>query len=476
MVGPETSLRALPAPGTLIDRYEVVAYLAQGGMAVVLVVRRAGAGGFDRLLAMKMILPNLAGERRFVDMFLDEARIAAQVHHRNVVQVFDVGEHERVPFIVMELLRGQPLARVVRRRGLGPYETLAVLAQAAEGLAAAHATRDANGVELGVVHRDVSPRNIHVGYDGQTKVLDFGLAAAAGRIASTQSGELKGTYAYLAPEQITRAVSVDHRADIWALGVVAWEVLAGTRLFAAGDTASTLWAVLNKRVPLLAQVAPEPIDPAVSAVIASCLARNRDERPQSCSEIADVFWKAATIHGATVRAVSERMEDLFAQDKVVEDERLAAAIRTGARPIQQQDESSVTDTLPEETALDAEAAPDKPQRRTPLGRKVAISLAGVLAVASAAAWITLGPPASHPSRSRGAPSARHVPAPIPSASEQPSVSAAAPLAAAPASSAPGAVVSQPLRAAPGRARRRPARRSTDDASATPTKRLFKNPY
>ncbi len=191
-------------------------------MGSVYAVRRRTRSGFDKLLAMKVLHPQLAGERRFVDMFLDEARIAARIEHPNVVTTLDVIDQDGQPLIVMELLRGRSLAALLKKDPGAPRHLLyAILAGAAEGLAAAHDATSADGQPLHVVHRDVSPHNIHVGYDGQVKLIDFGVAAARGRLTSTRTGELKGKLAYLAPEQIMQG-TLDRRTDLFALGIVAW--------------------------------------------------------------------------------------------------------------------------------------------------------------------------------------------------------------------------------------------------------------
>ena len=209
-----------------LGRYELVWELGTGGMASVYLARVRGPAGFNKWLAIKRIHPHLAKDPRFVEMFLDEARIAAAVHHPNVAHVFDLGDDAGERFLAMEYLHGEHLGtvavRAVRERGrLEPELAARIIASAADGLHHAHEARDAEGRHLGLVHRDVSPQNIFVTYDGSVKLTDFGIAKAAGRLTHTQTGGTKGKVSYMAPEQAL-GHAVDRRTDVWALGVVLW--------------------------------------------------------------------------------------------------------------------------------------------------------------------------------------------------------------------------------------------------------------
>jgi eukaryotic-like serine/threonine-protein kinase len=319
---PELSI--LPRVGETVDRYRVVAEVAHGGMAAVYAVQRRSIGGFEKLHALKVMLPHLASDSHFVDMFLDEAKIASQIQHPNVVQVLDVGLHERRPFILMEFLRGQSLSQLIQRsqKGSEPVSLgvwIAILQQVAEGLHAAHETCGTDGKLLGIVHRDVTPHNVFVGYDGQVKVVDFGVAAARGRVGGTRTGEVKGKLAYLAPEQFDRSWPVTRAADLWAFGVMAWEIFAGRRLFASGDEATTIWNVLNQPIERLDKLAPE-LPPAVARVIAACLSREPDRRPATTKEVASAL-SHSSVPNAEIAAVMER---LFGAERAAENERLGA--------------------------------------------------------------------------------------------------------------------------------------------------------
>jgi len=366
---------SLPRPGDVVDRYRVVAPIARGGMAAVYAVQRTAVGGFEKLLAMKVMLPHLVGERNFVDMFLDEARIASRIHHPNVVQVFDVGELAGVPFLIMELLRGQTLARVVQRaeeRSIDLPATfwLAILSQAAEGLHAAHETKGSDGAPLGVVHRDVSPQNVLVGYGGEVKVVDFGIAAARGRLSGTRTGEIKGKFAYLAPEQVGPNRSVTRLADVWALGVVAWEIFARRRLFAAPDDATVLWNLMNTRVPDLRKEAPRLPEDAARAIMA-CLVRDPAQRTPTARELARALATASAALGPdSLPDLSEPMRQMFAAEQDAEGERLHGAIQ-------------VVDSAP----ITAPSRGASPTRRT---ARAGVAVAAIAVAAAGALWFVAG--------------------------------------------------------------------------------------
>ena len=329
---------ALPRPGEIVDRYEVIVEVARGGMAAVFAVRRKSIGGFDKTLALKMLLPDMMNQRQAVERFLDEARIASRISHPNVVEVIDVSEHEGLPYILMELLRGQSLAQVARtakKKGvtLPLGFRLALLARAADGLSAAHTTTGQDGKPLGIVHRDVSPQNIHVTYEGEVKVVDFGIAAARGRLAETTTGEFRGKLAYAAPEQLSREQPVDPRADIWALGVVAWELLSGRRLFRGEDERDTIYNVVAGQIPDLAAIAPA-IPAQVSAAVMRCLDRDVMNRMADASALARVLDQAAVAAGGDRRQdIAQLMGQIFSTERAVEEERLAAAARGESAPL-----------------------------------------------------------------------------------------------------------------------------------------------
>jgi len=243
------------APGTRVGRYELVRRLAVGGMAELYLARQPGIGGFQKLVALKRILPQFARSSDFVAMFLDEARLAATIQHANVAQVYDLGRDEHGLYFTMEYVHGEDVRAIVnaaiRRDGELPLAVaLAIAANAAAGLHAAHELTDEHGTLVGLVHRDVSPSNVLVSYGGCVKLIDFGVAKAAGRQQETRAGTLKGKIAYMSPEQCA-GKGVDRRSDVFALGVILFEMTTGTRLFTSdGGDYALIKKVVEEDAPL----------------------------------------------------------------------------------------------------------------------------------------------------------------------------------------------------------------------------------
>lgn len=254
------SLELLSSP-RVVGRYELIHRLGHGGMATVYVGRATGTAGFERLVAVKLIHPHLANEPEFVEMFLDEARIAAKIHHPNVVETIDLGEDGDQFFMVMEYVEGDTLASLLRQLQKGQRRVpLAVALQITidicKGLAAAHDLVDRDGSELRLVHRDVSPHNLLVTMDGRVQVVDFGIMKAAGKPSNTLTGQLRGKVAYMSPEQ-ARGLPVDLRADIFAVGAVLWEMCAGERLYPGSSASGVLDKVLRCDIGSIRDVQPE---------------------------------------------------------------------------------------------------------------------------------------------------------------------------------------------------------------------------
>jgi tRNA A-37 threonylcarbamoyl transferase component Bud32 len=303
-----------------IDRYDLVAEIASGGMATVFLANLSGVGGFRRFVAIKRLHPHLAKEQEFVEMFLDEARLAAGIHHPHVVPILEVGASERGYYLVMEYIEGDTLARLLARAATsGQRLPIAigtrVVADMLSGLHAAHELRDEHGNPTELVHRDVSPQNILVGMDGNTRITDFGVARAASRLSATRAGQLKGKIAYMAPEQAVGDPSVDRRADIFSSGIVLWEVLAARRLFKAENEAATLSRVISEPIPDICEVNPA-IDAGVGAVVMKALARDRDERYATCQDFADDLERTSKAAGtlASSREVATYVGEVIGQD------------------------------------------------------------------------------------------------------------------------------------------------------------------
>ena len=268
--------------------YNLIGRLGFGGMAEVFLAFTAGPGGVRKLCVVKRLHRHLRHTKDFVGMFLDEARLAARLNHPNVVQTYELGEIDGAYFIAMEHLQGQSLDRIMRLRDKGDpkqwYQLVArVVVDALEGLHYAHELKDFDGKPLNIIHRDISPQNIFVTYEGITKVLDFGVAKAATQLDSTESGVLKGKCSYVAPEQ-AYGEKVDRRADLWAMGVVLWEALTGRRLFKAKTNAATLLEVLTAQIPLVMDMAPG-VSLTLGQVVEKALQRKPDKRYATANQM-----------------------------------------------------------------------------------------------------------------------------------------------------------------------------------------------
>ncbi|MEZ4225162.1 MAG: serine/threonine-protein kinase [Polyangiaceae bacterium] len=279
-----------------VGRYSLLAPIGSGGLANVYLGRAQGVGGFTRQVAVKILHPHLREQRELMDQLIQEAKVVSQIRHPNVVQVLDVGEDTHGVFIVMDYVEGDSLATLLRwARSEGPALprsiALRILADALDGLQAAHAARDEDGTSLGLVHRDFSPQNLMVGTDGVTRLIDFGVAKLARSAIQTRTGLIKGKVAYMAPEQ-TRGQPVDQRCDLWAAGVVIWETFAGRRLFRRGDDLSTMLEIASGEIPDLGS---EPGDMPQGAVAATraVLRRPPAERSASAAELKQLLLSGA---------------------------------------------------------------------------------------------------------------------------------------------------------------------------------------
>ncbi|MCC6214318.1 MAG: serine/threonine protein kinase [Polyangiaceae bacterium] len=444
-VGPEGKQR--------LDRYELVAEIASGGMATVFLARLSGMGGFQRFVAIKRLHPHLAGEQEFVDMFLDEARLAAQIHHPNVVPILEVGASDRGYYIVMEYIEGDTLARLLARAatvgGRVPASIgVRVLVDTLAGLHAAHELHDHEGRLVELVHRDVSPQNVLVGVDGLTRITDFGVARAESRLSATRVGQLKGKIAYMAPEQAAGSPDVDRRADVFSAGIVLWEVLAGRRLFKAENEAATLSRVVSEPIPRLTQIVPE-ISLRLSAVAMKALDRDIEKRFQSCREFADALEEAATASKtiSSQRDVAAYVTEVLGQEisqardavrawlarsepsQVAVPEVAGAHGYASAPPSSTVSAAGVTVASPRPAAPEGDASPPQRSRKgLAIGLGAAAALGLVLAVLAAGGGA-------------GAPPVAATPPPPQPAPVEPAVAAAP--APSPAITASAAAVEQP---------------------------------
>ncbi|MFP2926952.1 serine/threonine-protein kinase [Pyxidicoccus sp. 3LG] len=266
-----------------IGRYEVVTPLGTGGMAQVLVARARGPEGLGRLVALKRILPHLTADPSIIQQFLDEARIGLRLSHPNLVHVYDFGEAQGAYYIAMELVRGVDLDRLIRslKGPLEPAHAVAVVVQALGGLHAAHQLRGEDGAPLQLVHRDLSPHNLMVGFDGRVKVLDFGVAKARAQRTVTLPGIVKGKPLYMSPEQ-ARGQRLDARSDLFAMGLILYEALTGRRAFDRGDELASMQAICDERLPR-----PDSISRPLWEALEVALAKRPEARFANAQEMAD---------------------------------------------------------------------------------------------------------------------------------------------------------------------------------------------
>jgi len=300
-----------------LGRYRLVAEIATGGMADIFLALHSGLGGFEKLVVIKRVLPNLAKEPEFIQMILDEARIAALLNHPNVIQVFDVGREEGEYYIAMEYLAGETVAKLLqtcRRKEatLPPEFAASIIMQAAEGLHHAHTLVSNDGKPLNLVHRDVSPQNIFVLYDGGVKVMDFGIAKAALSQAKTRTGHLKGKVAYMSPEQVL-GQPLDARSDVFALGIMLWECLTIRKLFKGNSDYTLMQSIVQEE-------APSPLDfnrkipKQLADIVRRALERDRDKRYQTAAALrADLAaYLRICKKPADTMAIRRWMQDTFA--------------------------------------------------------------------------------------------------------------------------------------------------------------------
>jgi serine/threonine-protein kinase len=326
---PSDSAKESPlAPGSKLDGYELLWPIGEGGMATVWVARLLRKHGFEKLVAIKTILPKFAEDEAFQTMFLDEARIASRIDHANVAHIHDLGEKDDILYLVMEYVDGDALTRlrkVVNKRG-GSFPigvALRIMADVCAGLHAAHELKGVDGTPLGVVHRDVSPQNILITTDGASKLIDFGVAKAAGRLtAETHTGYVKGKVQYMAPEQALGR-NVDRRADIWAVGAVIYHLVANRPPFEA-DNQLALLNLLQKGRPPSALPAHVPIP--VQDIVLKALTHHPMMRFQTAAEMRSAIERTGL--AATTEEVAELVRTHLGELAERRRNAIASAIQT----------------------------------------------------------------------------------------------------------------------------------------------------
>lgn len=370
-----------PPPRFRVGPYQLCFEIGSGGMAVVYLARNQRPGGFDKLAALKCIHPHLAREPKFVEMFFDEARIASRIDHPNVCNVFDFGQADGAYYMAMEYLMGQTLNAIIPRfrqhdelvkSGRYLPAVLRMVSDACEGLHAAHELIGDDGKLLEVVHRDISPSNLFVSYDGIVKLMDFGIARAAEKIHHTATGTLKGKVAYMAPEQM-RDEDIDRRADVWSVGVVVWQLATGRRLFKRRTDPDTILAVLSATVPKAASF-DKTIPAALDDVLQKALARDRRQRYATARELGRDLMQVASMLGPamTPAELSEWMCKVFPEEhgKAVHEVRIARQLGGTHVPKVAASASSIS----EESTDHGVSFPDETEKRG-ASRKLVLPIA-----------------------------------------------------------------------------------------------------
>jgi tRNA A-37 threonylcarbamoyl transferase component Bud32 len=395
-------------------KYRLVEPLASGGMADVWRAEVSLAAGVTKEVALKLVRGEHAARSEFVEMFIEEARLASRLSHANVVQVFEFDQVDGRYYIAMELVHGRHLGQVVDRAResglrLGLARVVHVGAEVAKGLAYAHRLTD-GGRSLGLVHRDVSPHNMLVSFEGEVKLADFGIARAMSRTGLTAPGTVKGKVAYMAPEQ-ARGEPVDARADVFALGVVLWELCTGRRLFARDSDAAALAAVLHGEPPSPPSAWNEAVPGELDAAILGALARDPASRTGSAQEL------ASTLGGILLRLarspddwdLRDLMHRLWPDGATPATEALERT-RVRATPLRA--------AAPALTVATRTGPAQAPARRTPRVAAI-VGAVGIVALGGVGAWwkgrggaptatptpissAISEPPAVHPERSAGA--------------------------------------------------------------------------
>jgi eukaryotic-like serine/threonine-protein kinase len=352
-----------------LGKYRLDRRLGAGGMAEVFLATVEGPEGFTKRVAIKRVLPHLTENKNFVAMFLDEAKLAARFAHPNIVQIYELGISDDQYFVVMEYVAGAMMARLCAEcqalgRTLPPTHVAKIIAAACDGLDYAHEFVDVDGTPLGIVHRDVSPHNLMLSYDGVLKLLDFGIAKAASNLHRTMSTTLKGKLAYMSPEQAQQNVTLDRRSDIFSLGVTLFELLSGVRPYRGKNELELLNAIVYGEPPDLHSVSPD-IPDELADIVHRAMRKDREERY------------------ATAREMRADLEKFMAAHRPVDAPALGALLRE-IIPAKE----AFSDTLPGELAGDGttvqlERSPSRPRRT---GRAVMVAAAALGATSGVLGW------------------------------------------------------------------------------------------
>ena len=314
--------------GQRFGKYTLIDRIAVGGMAEIFLARQAGLEGFEKTIVIKRIRPHLSGQKGFVKMFLNEAKLAAQLNHPNIVQIYDLGKISDTYFIAMEYIFGRDMRRIIpKAESLGiPFPmvyALKIASSICEGLYYAHQRTDIYGNPLHIVHRDVTPENIFVSFDGTVKVLDFGIAKAANQIEQTRAGEIKGKLSYMSPEQ-AMGQPLDGRSDIFSLGVVLYEWITGFKLFTGDSEVAILKSITDGKIYAPSYFKAD-IPEAVEQILMRALDKDRDQRYQTAWDMQydiDQFLSQYEFTPSNIH-LSNFLKQLFSDELDAERKRLA---------------------------------------------------------------------------------------------------------------------------------------------------------
>ena len=329
-------------------KYILLDKVATGGMAELFRAKLIGAGGFEKLIAIKKILHHLNDEDKLVTSFIDEAKLAAFLHHPNIVQIYDFGCMDDIYYIAMEYLAGKDL-RYTIKKAVEKNSTISldiilyIILRLCDGIDYAHTLKDFSGNPLNIIHRDIGPQNLIITYDGQVKIIDFGIAKAATQTTNTQAGTIKGKVAYMSPEQASGSV-VDYRSDIFSIGIVLYELLTGTKMY-KGDTFEALAKARDARFESVAALKPE-IHEALLQIIDKALAKNPDARYQSAHELyVDVEnYMAENNFRVSQRDLAGYMKNLFAEESKTEECKIRDYIHPGVNDNTEQGDNGDNET------------------------------------------------------------------------------------------------------------------------------------
>lgn len=379
-------------------KYVLIRKLAEGGMAEIYLAKQTGAEGFERDVVIKCMLDHFTQHREFVSMFLDEARLAARLHHPNIVQITELGVADNRYFICMEYLAGEDLEAVfaaTQSTGQGVPIPIAarIILSVLEGLEFAHGYQE-QGRPLELVHRDISPSNIFVTYQGTVKVLDFGIAKASSRMTQTQPGLLKGKWGYMSPEQARGEQQLDARSDLFSLGVTFHELLTARRVFERDTELGVLLALMEQPIPPPSAHRPD-VPPALDRIVMKALERRREDRYASAAEmradLEELLRGTASIPG--VSQLAQYMQGVFGATEVERKTKIPSLSELGAHTLVQQQER-------QEDSLGTDRTLIRPSARMPAvaPQELPAPESGLHAVPPPAAVIV---PASPPARSTG---------------------------------------------------------------------------